>query len=67
MNQGLHSNDSINNNDSPLLLTHYSSGRRLIKSFTNNIVFVLMILFVIATMTIFDLSMDLDLSIFYLM
>ena len=52
--------DNINNNDSPLLLTHYSSeAARLIKSFTNNIVFVLIILFVIATMTIFDLSMDL--------
>ena len=52
--------DSINNNDSPLLLTHYSSeAARLIKSFTNNIVFVLIILFVIATMTTFDLSMDL--------
>jgi hypothetical protein len=52
--------DSINNNDSPLLLTHYSSeAARLIKSFTNNVVFVLIILFVIATMTIFDLSMDL--------
>lgn len=52
--------DSINNNDSPLLLTHYSSeAARLIKSFTNNIAFVLIILFVIATMTIFDLSMDL--------
>ena len=52
--------DSINNNDSPLLLTHYSSeAARLIKSFSNNIVFVLIILFVIATMTIFDLSMDL--------
>jgi hypothetical protein len=52
--------DSINNNDSPLLLTHYSSeAARLIKSFTNNIALVLIILFVIATMTIFDLSMDL--------
>lgn len=52
--------DSINNNDSPLSLTQYSSeAARLIKSFTNNIVFVLIILFVIATMTIFDLSMDL--------
>ena len=52
--------DSINNNDSSLSLTHYSSeAARLIKSFTNNIVFVLIILFVIATMTIFDLSMDL--------
>jgi len=52
--------DSINNNDSPLLLTHYSSeAARLIKSFTNNIAFVLIILYVIATMTIFDLSMDL--------
>ena len=52
--------DIINNNDSPLSLTQYSSeAARLIKSFTNNIVFVLIILFVIATMTIFDLSMDL--------
>ena len=52
--------DSINNNDSPLSLTEYSSeAARLIKSFTNNILFVLIILFVIATMTIFDLSMDL--------
>jgi hypothetical protein len=52
--------DSINNNDSPLSLTQYSSeAARLIKSFTNNILFVLIILFVIATMTIFDLSMDL--------
>ena len=52
--------DIINNNDSPLSLTHYSSeAARLIKSFTKNIVFVLIILFVIATMTIFDLSMDL--------
>ena len=54
------SDDSINNNDSPLSLTQYSSeAARLIKSFTNNVVFVLIILFVIATMTIFDLSMDL--------
>jgi len=54
------SDDSINNNDSPLSLTQYSSeAARLIKSFTNNILFVLIILFVIATMTIFDLSMDL--------
>jgi len=52
--------DSINNNDSPLSLTQYSSeAARLIKSFTNNILFVLIILFVIATITIFDLSMDL--------
>lgn len=52
--------DIINNNDSPLSLTQYSSeAARLIKSFTKNIVFVLIILFVIATMTIFDLSMDL--------
>jgi len=52
--------DSINNNDSPLSLTQYSSeAARLIKSFTNNILFVLIILFVIATMTILDLSMDL--------
>ena len=54
------SDDSINNNDSPLSLTQYSSeAARLIKSFTNNILFVLIILFVIATITIFDLSMDL--------
>ena len=52
--------DSINNIDSPLSLTQYSSeAARLIKSFTNNILFVLIILFVIATMTILDLSMDL--------
>ena len=52
--------DSINNNDSPLSLTQYSSeAARLIKSFTKNILFVLIILFVIATMTILDLSMDL--------
>ena len=35
-----------------------SEAARLIKSFTKNIVFVLIILFVIATMTIFDLSMN---------
>ena len=52
--------DIINNNDSPLSLTQYNSeAARLIKSFTKNILFVLIILFVIATMTIFDLSMDL--------
>ena len=47
--------DNINS-DSPLLLTQYSSkASQLIKSFTKNILFVILILFVIATMTIFDL------------
>jgi hypothetical protein len=46
--------------DSPLLLTKYSfEASRLIKSFTKNILFVILILFVIATMTIFDLFRDL--------
>lgn len=51
--------DNINN-DSPLLLTQYSSkAAQLIKSFTKNILFLILILFVITGMTIFDLSMDL--------
>jgi hypothetical protein len=46
--------------DSPLLLTKYSfEASRLIKSFTKNILFVILILFVITTMTIFDLFRDL--------
>jgi hypothetical protein len=51
--------DNINNN-SALLLTQYSSkASQLIKSFTNNILFLILILFVITAMTILDLSMDL--------
>lgn len=51
--------DNINN-DSPLLLTQYSSkAAKLIQSFTKNILFLILILFVITGMTIFDLSMDL--------
>lgn len=51
--------DNINN-DSPLLLTQYSSkAAQLIKSFTKNILFLILILFVITGMTIFDLAMDL--------
>ena len=51
--------DNINS-ESPLLLTQYSSkASQLIKSFTKNILFVILILFVIATMTIFDLLTDL--------
>jgi hypothetical protein len=54
--------DNIHN-DSPLLLTHYSSeAAQLIKSFTNNILLVLIILFVITGMTILDLAMDLGFS-----
>ena len=53
------SDDNINNH-SPLLLTQYSSkAAQLIKSFTKNILFLILILFVITGMTIFDLSMDL--------
>jgi hypothetical protein len=55
-----HNLDDSINNDSPLLLTHYSSeAAQLIKSFTNNILLVLIILFVITGMTILDLAMDL--------
>lgn len=48
------------NTDSPILLTQYSSeASQLIKSFTKNIPFVVIILILIAAMTIFDLAMDL--------
>lgn len=51
--------DNINN-DSPLLLTQYSSkAAQLIKSFTKNILFFILILFVITGMTILDLAMNL--------
>ena len=51
--------DSINA-DSPVLLTQYSSeASQLIKSFTKNIPFVIVILILIASMTMFDLVMDL--------
>ena len=47
-------------NHSALLLTQYSSkASQLIKSFTKNILFLILILFVITGMTILDLSMDL--------
>lgn len=52
-------NDSINV-DSHVLLTQYSSeASQLIKSFTKNISFVVVILILIASMTTFDLVMDL--------
>lgn len=48
------------NADSYVLLTQYSSeASQLIKSFTKNISFVVVILILIASMTIFDLVMDL--------
>src|SRR5918994_4755172 len=51
--------DSINA-DSHVLLTQYSSeASQLIKSFTKNIPFVIVILVLIASLTIFDLVMDL--------
>ena len=51
--------DSINA-DSHVLLTQYSyEASQLIKSFTKNIPFVIVILVLIASMTIFDLVMDL--------
>ena len=51
--------DNINNN-SALLLTQYSSkAAQLIKSFTYNIRYLILILFVITGMTVLDLSMDL--------
>ena len=51
--------DNIDNH-STLLLTQYSSkASQLIKSFTKNIHFLILILFVITGMTILDLSMDL--------
>jgi hypothetical protein len=53
-------NDDDINSDPPLLLTQYSSkASQLIKSFTKNIRFLILILFVITGMTILDLSMDL--------
>ena len=52
--------DESINFDSPIVLTQYSSeASQLIKSFTKNIPFVLIILVLIAAMTIFDLVMDL--------
>lgn len=52
--------DNNINNNSALLLTQYSSkASQLIKSFTKNILFLILILFVITGMTILDLSMDL--------
>ena len=51
--------DNIDNH-SALLLTQYSSkASQLIKSFTKNILFLILILLVITGMTILDLSMDL--------
>ena len=51
--------DNIDNH-SALLLTQYSSkASQLIKSFTKNILFLILILFVITGMTMLDLSMDL--------
>ena len=48
-----HKLDDNINDDSPLLLTHYSSeAAQLIKSFTKNILFLILILFVITGMTI---------------
>ena len=52
--------DNIKNNNSALILTQYSSkASQLIKSFTKNIRFLILILIVITGMTILDLSMDL--------
>jgi len=52
--------DESINVDSPIVLTQYSSeASQLIKSFTKNIPFVVIILILIAAMTIFDLVMDL--------
>jgi len=51
--------DNIDNH-SALLLTQYSSkASQLIKSFTKNLLFLILILLVITGMTILDLSMDL--------
>ena len=53
--------DNINSNSS-LLLTQYSSqASQLIRSFSKNILFVMIILIVITIMTIFDLFTDLRL------
>lgn len=55
-----HKIDDNIDNHSALLLTQYSSkASQLIKSFTKNILFLILILFVITGMTILDLSMDL--------
>ena len=55
--------DDSTSADSSILLTHYSSeASQLIKSFTKNISFVVMILAIIAAMTILDLAMDLGLT-----
>src|SRR5215211_5095910 len=52
--------DESINVDSPIVLTQYSSeASQLIKSFTKNIPFVVIILILIAAMTIFDLVIDL--------
>jgi hypothetical protein len=52
--------DNIKNNNSALILTQYSSkASQLIKSFTKNIRFLILILIGITGMTILDLSIDL--------
>jgi hypothetical protein len=53
-------NDDIIHADSHVFLTQYSSeASQLIKSFTKNIPLVVVILIIIASMTVFDLAMDL--------
>ena len=63
MNKNESTRDKIDDNidnHSALLLTQYSSkASQLIKSFTKNIHFLILILFVITGMTMLDLSMDL--------
>ena len=60
MNKNESTRDDNIDNHSALLLTQYSSkASQLIKSFTKNIHFLILILFVITGMTILDLSMDL--------
>ncbi len=63
MNKNESTRDKIDDNidnHSALLLTQYSSkASQLIKSFSKNIHFLILILFVITGMTILDLSMDL--------
>ena len=63
MNKNESTRDKIDDNidnHSALLLTQYSSkASQLIKTFTKNIHFLILILFVITGMTILDLSMDL--------
>jgi hypothetical protein len=51
--------DNINNNSAVLLTQYSSKASQLIKSFTKNILFLILILFIITGMTILDLSMDL--------